>query len=280
LPASLSNGLPVEDRAAADQRTAAYVRLSKLPPFRPAALKLLNLSVESRSAMRDFEEVFKSDPALTADLLLVANSAEFGLRARIETIMHALTYLGLERVRSLGCTIGFSFFVRNLPNSKYGRAVWTHSVATAMIAEAIRSPRRPQELYTAGILHDLGRLALLLSVGPPYEQALSRDFADMAEANESEITQFAVTHCEAGAVVTRQWGFPAALQQCIAGHHQPVAGRADDPPNLIRLACRMADWLGFPEVARRDLEFPEELPLSVEPDLLRERIAERVAAFG
>ncbi len=269
-----------EISAQADRHAAVYVRLSKLPPFRPAALKLLNISVESGSAMRDFEEIFKSDPALSADLLLVANSLQFGPRARVETIRHAITYLGLERVRSLGCTIGFSFFVRNLPRSDYLRAVWAHSLATAVIAEATESPERSQSLYTAGLLHDLGRLALSRSAGPPYDEALSKEFADIAEANAFEKDQFGLTHCDAGAMVAAKWCFPVNLLTSITLHHEPVGGRPGDSLNQVRMACRMADWLGFPEIARRDLEPSEALSWRTEPEELRKRILRRVEAFG
>jgi len=271
---------PSENCAPPGQQSAVYVRLSKLPPFRPAALKLLNISVESGTAMQDFEQIFKSDPALSADLLLVANSLQFGLRARIETIKHALAYLGLERVRSLGCTIAFSFFVRNMPRSEYLRTVWAHSIATAVIAEAAESPGHSQSLYTPGLMHDLGRLALSRSVGPSYDEALSKEFADIAEANAFEKIQFGITHCDAGAMVGAKWGFPVALLTSLTLHHDPVAGRPGDTANQIRMACRMADWLGFPEVARRDLKPPEEHPWQTGPDELRERIVKRVAAFG
>jgi HD-like signal output (HDOD) protein len=267
-------------RAQADRHAGVYVRLSKLPPFRPAALKLLNISVESDSAMQDFEETFKSDPSLSADLLLVANSLQFGPRARVETIRHALAYLGLERVRSLGCTIAFSFFVRNLPRSEYLRTVWAHSLATAVIAEAAGSPEGSQSLYTAGLLHDLGRLALSRSAGPSYDEALSKEFADIAEANALEKDQFGLTHCDAGAMVAAKWSFPVGLLTSITLHHEPVAGRPGDPLNQIRMACRMADWLGFPEIARRDLDPPAAPPWHVEPEELRKRILKRVEAFG
>jgi HD-like signal output (HDOD) protein len=243
-------------------------------------LKLLNISVESDSAMEDFEDAFRSDPALTADLLLVANSAQFGLPCRMETIKRAITHLGLERVRALGCTIAFSFFVRNLPHTDYGRTVWAHSIATAVIAEAAEPPKRPSGLYTSGLLHDLGRLALSLSVGPKYAEDLSGKFSGMAEANAFEKAQYGVTHLEAGSMVARKWGFPESLQAGMAAHHDPVVGLGGDPEDQIRMACRMADWLGFPEVRLGEPEAPQSPPLLAQADELRERIMQRVAAFG
>lgn len=117
-----------EISAQADRHAAVYVRLSKLPPFRPAALKLLNISVESGSAMRDFEEIFKSDPALSADLLLVANSLQFGPRARVETIRHAITYLGLSGSAPWDAPSGFRFLFATCrvptTSARSGRIAW------------------------------------------------------------------------------------------------------------------------------------------------------------
>lgn len=81
------------------QRAELFRQLSGLPIFNPAVMKLMGISSESDSAIEDFERVFEADPALTTDLLLSANSAAFGGWRRIETIKHALSLLGLERVR-------------------------------------------------------------------------------------------------------------------------------------------------------------------------------------
>jgi len=262
-----------------------HVILSKLPPFHPAALKLLNISVESESALADFEEIFKSDPALTADLLLVANSTEFGLRSRIETIRHSLAYLGLERVRSLACTIAFCFYVRNVPRTGYMKSVWAHSIATAIIVETAGIAYDQHDLYTAGLTHDLGRLAIFLSAGESYADKLSKEFAGLEEALVCEKELFGMTHCEAGYLVAGQWGFPARLGAYMAHHHGPIEGDPGDPMNLIRMACQLADSLGFPEVCRQDMQPPtmsESLKWfpGLEEDRLRERITKRIAAFG
>jgi len=274
------------DKKLADQHSAVFVALSKLPPYHPTALRLMNLSVESESAMADFEDAFKSDPALTADLLLVANSAEFGSRARIETIRHALSFLGLERVRSLGCTIAFSFYVRNVPRTSYMRTTLSHSLATAVIAEAIGKVHGLPALYTAGLVHDLGRLALFLSVGTSYADKLSGQFEDMEQSCDLEKQEFGMTHCEAGAMICDKWRFPPSLKVCMATHHEAVSGNLNDPVKLVRVACAMADLMGFPEVrAKKHPEaanLPDSLRLRPElaPDRLREQISRQLASIG
>lgn len=278
---------PVPDggKKLADQHAAVFIALSKLPPFHPTALRLMNLSVESETAMADFEEAFKADPALTADLLLVANSAEFGLRARIETIRHALSFLGLERVRSLGCTIAFSFYVRNVPRSPYMRMAWAHSVATAVIADAIGKVHGSSVMYTAGLVHDLGRLALL-GVGENYAEKLNVQFEDMEQSFAMEKEEFGMTHCDAGETICDKWRFPPSLKVCMTAHHEPVVGRLSEPVNAVRVACAMAEIMGFPEIHQKVHAAAGTLPDSLkhrpelEPDRLLKQINRQIGSVG
>jgi HD-like signal output (HDOD) protein len=268
------------------EHSAVFDRLTKLPPFHPAAMKLLTISGESETAISEFEKAFKSDPALTADLLMVANSAAFGFRARVDNIRHALSLLGLERVRSLGFTIAMSMYVRNVPNKDDVRAVWAHSTATAVIAEILGRVYGSPALYTAGLVHDLGRLGLLLSVGKKYGEVLGKEFADIEESMKLEKVLFGVNHCEAGALVSRTWGFPDSLQSSIANHHELYTPENGTAPDLIRISCQMADWLGFPEVKRQDGDTAPELPPrlrnhpDLDPERLRGSITKQIASMS
>jgi HD-like signal output (HDOD) protein len=267
-------------------RTATVVCLSKLPPFHAAALKLLNISSESSSAINDFETVFRGDPALTADLLLVANSALFGNRAKIASIRHALTHLGLDRVRSLASTISLSFFVRNQPRTAFVRHIWAHSVATAVIAETLGELYDVKDLYTAGLVHDLGRLGLVLTVGPNYEKWITPEFPNIEEANQMEQARFGMTHCEAGSLVGHKWGFPVVLRTCMLGHHGHESAPPNDPLLLVQLACRLADSLGFPEIHFQEEPAAPDLPQKVlnsgkmQPERLRQSIASQIEIIG
>jgi HD-like signal output (HDOD) protein len=262
----------------AAQHASVFVRLSKLPPLRPAALKLLNLSSESNARIQEFEAIFRSDPALTADLLLVANSAEFGPRARIDNIKHAITFLGMERVRSLGSTIAFGYFVRQTPRQACIRSIWVHSVATAVVAEAIGNGGSDSGSYTAGLMHDLGRLGLFLG-SPKYSEVLATEFGDVQEANALEKELFGMTHCEAGAHVARTWRFSSNLQSCMLAHHDASELESGGTRPIVQTACRMAEALGYPEFRRREPLPPPTLPerLSRRPELAPERLQERIA---
>jgi HD-like signal output (HDOD) protein len=274
-----------QDAGHAARHAQTVICLSKLPPFHPAALRLLNIASESGTAMEDFETNFRGDPALTADLLLVANSPLFGTRANIASIRHALTHLGLERVRSLASTIALSFFVRNQPRTAFVRQVWGHSIATATIAEVLGRVYRSSDMYTAGLMHDLGRLGMLLTVGQNYETWVSAAVPNIEDSMQLEWANFGMNHCEAGSMVGQKWGFPTVLQNCMVAHHALDTGRQGGPIHLVQLACRMAGAIGFPEVYHEPEPFPE-LPdgaracqdLSI--DRLRERVMAQIETIG
>lgn len=261
-------------------------KLSKLPPFGSAVLKLLRISIEDESAVKSFEEVFKSDPGLTAELLVMANSAAYGGRARYRTIGHAIRFLGLERVRSLAATSALRSHTQPGRNSEYLASVWAHSVASAVAAEALGDLCGYPGLYTQGLTHDLGRLGLFLAGGQPYAVELSKEFADIEQANQVELLLFGMTHSQAGALVAAAWSFPETLASSMGEHHRLAAGASAGPRGLIGTACRIADSLGFPEVPLSvPPPWPElgpslaQLP-QLEPETLWDEITRRIADLG
>jgi HD-like signal output (HDOD) protein len=255
-------------------------RLSRLPPFGPAVLKLLSISLDDELVLESFEEVFKSDPALTAELLVMANSAAFAGRSRVETIGVAIRYLGPERVRSMAATSALRVHTQSGEPDQYLATVWAHGIATAVAAEALGNACGRRGLYTLGLTHDLGRLGLFLVGGQSYSEELTKDFQDIEQANQAERDLFGMTHCEAGALVATAWGFPESLAACMGEHHVMPAGA--DPRGLIVTACRIADSLGFPEVPLSERPaWPEFDPAvqhftPLEPEALWDDITRRI----
>jgi putative nucleotidyltransferase with HDIG domain len=252
-------------------KSNVFGRLSRLPHLRPASLKLLSISIDSDSALTDFEAAFKMDPALATDLLITANSPLFGVRVQVQTIRHAVAMLGLERVRSLALTISLKGYARSNRWSEAIQVLWRHSIATAVIAEALGAAdqNKVQLLYTAGLTHDVGRLALFQISPEAYLQVISREFSGNEEFLELEKFLFECSHDDAGAFLAMSWGFPVALCDCIRFHHWEIASHAGQLFELVGVACRLADVLGFPEVQRTDRgevtsEFRRLLPLRLQ----------------
>jgi len=232
--------------------TAATLRrLCNLPRMNANALRLLALSAQAEATLEEFEDIFGSDSSLAAEILRVANSAEFGQRARVTHIKMALMVLGIDRTRCLGASIVMNQCTRWLIGEREIKLLWRHGVASAIVAEELgkRLPHRLGYLYTAGLTHDLGRSGLVLLGRERYLDLMRKEFQTVGEAVILEKAILGVTHCEAGLFLAQSWNFPAVLRQSIGSHHDPVGEQDDDAQRIIRGACLLAGELGYPEVA-------------------------------
>lgn len=284
---ALALALPAIQSDASAQRAAVIARLSKLPPFNPAAVQLLAISAAADSTPEDFERAFRADPAMASDLLTVANSPLYGLRARVDNIRHAIALLGLDTVRALAVTVAMGAYVRTVKARQAVQAVWSHSIATAVIAETIgRVMGEPgPALYTAGLVHDVGRLGMANLQGERYAELLEREYGDTEEALLLETLMFGCAHDDAGAFLAQSWGFPEAICDSTRFHHQQAKG-AHLSVEVVRLACGYAGALGFQELncATRP-QIPDVLPVrfspygSLEPARLSKKIEQATGAF-
>ena len=145
LPSAVARGAALHSRLVQEtlppppvsDEPGVFNRLSRLPALRPSTLKLLSISVDSESALSEFENVFRSDPVLAADLLILANSPAFGVRATVHIIRHAMALLGMERIRSLAFAVAVKGYLRTGRWAQELQVSWRHSIATAVVAEAL-----------------------------------------------------------------------------------------------------------------------------------------------
>ena len=275
---------PFSENEISQLRVTTTVRLCNLPLFNQGAIKLLTIASADDGAMAEFETVFRSDPGLAAELLLLANSGAFGFRARISSIGRALQFIGLERSRSLASRIAMSFYLRT-SSRKEVQAVWSHSIATAVLAEHIGvvTGRPMPILFTAGLLHDVGTLGLFLTSRGQYPELIALKLADVEEASRIETLLWGVSHTEAGAVLADAWGFPASLRRCISDHHGDVSASDDPLLSVVQLACGLASSLGYAEAfvaaGGRTAVLPPDLARRPElaPELLQDLITTQMA---
>jgi putative nucleotidyltransferase with HDIG domain len=170
------------------------------------------------------------------------------------------------------------------------RRCWRHSLGCALLAEELSEACevQPDQAYTAGLLHDVGRLALLVKYPESYADLLSVVMENGFCLLQGERDLFDIDHCEAGAWLGQEWAFPPSLVQAIGSHHQPCEAHCPSLPKLVGLACRMAGCLGLAAVDPLEPEDPHDvlvhLPRSVQlrPEDLEEmrlRVNEKVNAL-
>ena len=222
--------------------------LCRLPVFGPVALKMLKLFANEETEVAGVAGLLRSDPALSAELLAVANSSFYGTPHHIDNLPRAILVLGFERTRSLTLTVALRSFTRHPANAKVMQACWQHSLATALLAEEL-SPLYEiarDRAYTAALIHDVGRLGLLRAYGHRYAPVFNTVHQTLADCLESERRLFEMDHCQAGLLLTQRWGFPSEYSRVAGCHHGATTTVRQDLVSLTHTACLLADALGFP----------------------------------
>ena len=246
--------------------------LSQLPAFPPVASRLLSLLSKSDVGFREITALILSDPAIAAEVLRMANSPLFAAKNSIGNVLQAVALLGSDRVKGIACTVAIKNYMRNALKSPMLSRCWSHSLATAVITSEIGqiSMLDAGACYTAGLLHDIGRLMLIAAYPKPYTNLLAvcTDFSLPLLQAERDI--FDIDHCEAGLAMASEWNLPAELRVSIADHHRPFGGGVLDVKGAVHFACRLADSTGFGASAIKS-QPPDEVVAEL-PEWERERL--------
>lgn len=221
--------------------STALSALRNLPPFPPVAVRLMSLLGQDRTSFAEAAQLLSTDAGLSAEVLRLANSP-LGARYGASSVLQALSILGLARVSGLVLTLSVARFLGKASRSPLMLRCWRHNLACALAAREFADifDVDPEQAYTAGLLHDLGRLALLTIDARRYELIAAKE----CDTREEEESAFGLDHCAAGAWVISQWRLPPIYAEVAAGHHEMLAG--DQPiRNLVHVACSVAKQLGF-----------------------------------
>ena len=223
----------------------------RVKPLSPSLIHLLQVTAKSNHALSDVHAIIQLDPVLTAAILRAANSAAFRKSEIIDSLSTAVSLLGERFVVGVAmdlCSDGF--FEQPLAGyeSEAG-ALWHHSIKTAIAARLIsRYARRPTDnnlAFTAGILHDIGKVVLSSFLeGSAQQMALSViEETDSPSYLSAEKKKLGSNHCEAGLALAKLWRLPECYQAAIAFHHEPDKA----PEALVPLvfAVHMGDVLAM-----------------------------------
>ena len=216
----------------------------RLRPFPSIALKVMRLSEREDVHMGRLASLIESDPAFSVEVLTVANGWTYARREPIGSARQAVAALGTRRLQGLCLTVGVRAFLGKSLHMPTARALWHHSVATALVAEELarHSQLDPDLAYTAGVLHDIGRLGLMVAWPRAYADLLDSHCGSPASILALESGLFGADHCELSNLLIRDWELPSAL---FAGHHHGPRLEVWSLPELIRMSCRLADAAGM-----------------------------------
>ena len=221
--------------------------LENLPPFPAVATQLIQVAAREDVNLNEIGRLISSEPVFAADVLRIANSAVYGLQSQVRSITHAIVVLGLDRVKGISITRAFGAHLKSSLKVVALQRCWRNSLAGALVAEKLARPCGIDAglAHTAGLLRDIGRLALLVKYPDSFANMLAVSQTDGYDLMYTERELFDVDHCQAGCWLTESMGLPREICDVAAHHHRKPAGASFGLLQLIHAADTMADALGF-----------------------------------
>lgn len=224
LASRLSQAFAMRDLLANQSVKTLISRLRSIPSL-PTLYEEVTAALRSENpSFAQVAKIISKDVGMAAKILQLANSAFMGTSGRVSSLVQALTMIGTETVRTLVLSVHvFSQFEGRPQIAAILPALWEHSVGVSSLAQRIavaeNSPKAlAEECFTAGLLHDLGKVVLLSELPREYQQI----FENKATAGKDvERERLGCTHAEVGAYLMSIWGLPFPLVHAVAFHHRP-----------------------------------------------------------
>ncbi|MBK7877249.1 MAG: HDOD domain-containing protein [Planctomycetes bacterium] len=223
--------------------TELLSRIRNLEPMPHVALRVLELSQRKDVVPRELIAVIQTEPALTAKILRLTNSAYYGFKRQIASLDEAGNLLGTGTLVNLVLTGCGARYFHECPTRDDGRraARWQRAISCALATNLLTKVTQtgdPGRAYTAGLLQDLGEL-VLDGLPAEYANAFADELAHGVPRLDAEQRVFGLTHAEIGARLATRWNFPEVLIDTIRHHHAPERATVD--PHLAALVNLAAE---------------------------------------
>lgn len=224
--------------------------IDSLPVLSPSVSKIGEIISNPDSSADQIVNALKQDPLISGRVLKLSNSAYVGIPNTISSVKNAVVLLGRKRVYSLVLASGVSNALRDtgkLPFPMHN--FWRHSITVAAIAESIAKhlrryePIETEDVFTAGLLHDIGRMVLGCFFAA--SQTTARNLAQKEKTPIFEKETSSLSHAGVGHLLAVRWSFPQTLTDAIAYHHAPgQAGANARLASIVHLADILAHIIG------------------------------------
>jgi putative nucleotidyltransferase with HDIG domain len=218
-------------------------RLQSIPTLPTVALRVMEITANPKSSANDLMDIISPDVSLTTKILKISNSPFYGLTREISSLQHAVTVLGFKEIRNLVIsTVAFDSFKNLGKNNKFDiNKFWRHSFYCAIAAKTIAVDMKIEssELFVAGLVHDIGKLAMYITF--PGEFMMQAEIMNPLKikytAFEAEKDVFGMTHDEVGMKLLKKWMFPESLLTAVGYHHRPQeADKKSNFPMIVHVA--------------------------------------------
>lgn len=207
--------------------------------------RVIEVANNPNTSAIDLAEIIESDPSLAARVLRTVNSAAYGLRNRVNTIVKAICYLGFMEVRKIAITASVSnlFQTEQMQGPYDRRRLWKHLVSVGVTSRMIALKcglENFEEVFLAGLLHDLGIILIDQHLNFEFNRVVAALTEDQTTVEiEREILGF--DHTQVGAEVAEKWRFPRSIVDAMLYHHQ--THRCPTPNRPLVAAVELSNTL-------------------------------------
>lgn len=221
------------------QLRKALSTIEELPSIPVIANRVMESVADTSTSADDLRAILEQDPALSARILKVANSSLYGFRREVETLRHAITLLGFRSVESLVLAASLRDVFNHFGLSE--KLLWEHATVAGVVAGKLSGygaiDLERDTAFTAGLLHDLGKIALSNVFRERYNAVMTRVYNEGIACVEAERDEFGFDHAALGAHIADQWDLPRALVSAIAYHHRAPDTYSELPEEIQRLTA-------------------------------------------
>ncbi len=220
-----------------------------LPSLPEIYLRVSEQLENESSTVQQIGDTVQNDPAITTRVLKMVNSAYYGMPNEVASVSQAVSLLGRERLKHIliGSVLRGVFSTQENPAFSM-QVFWQHSIKTAIIARQLAAQisaiKEPESMFTAGLLHDIGKLLLINKVPQRMLAAEEYMVQKRVDVLTAELSQVGVTHTAVGEALMDHWGLPQLLIDCSRNHHEVVHdGPNREATHLIYLANCLSTYV-------------------------------------
>lgn len=262
-----------------DALEAFVTSVQHLPLFTGMAAQLIRSVDDDDVGAPELAKMISADAALVAHLLRIVNSSYYGLNRRIGTVTEACAVLGLDLIRR---TVTVAVLQRPLfaylHDTVVARDFWRHELLCAALSRHLAQRRglNGEQAYLAGVLHDVGRLVMLMSFPDQIDLLLRRSSDDDDGGLQRELDQFGFTHAQVGGALLELWGLPEGIVQAAHQHTDET-----EPEDGLAAVVWRANLIShdFGNDADDGVERPWLEPIGLDEDG-RRRILDEIDSLG
>ena len=231
----------------AERIVTNVLKVAALPAV---AMKFSEAIKDPLTSNQDLENIVSEDSALAAKVLMIANSALFNFPSKIDTISKAITIIGHKQLSEIVLSCSIVAMFKDIPQDVIDMELfWRHSIAVATTARILAASRREQNIekfFTAGLLHDIGKLIIFIET-PKYAVEVINQCVEKNELMhkvEKEVLGF--DHAKLGGLLLKKWKLPEGIVSSVYYHHMPSISSGDIiGPSIIHIADIITHALHF-----------------------------------